>query len=420
MVAAAVSRPPRLGALIAGAGLVAAGLLGAPAPARAQSTTSHAPHAPHAPLGPLGPADLTDERILDPSVIHLESVTARMTTFDQYGHGYQSQAGPVLGPGSERTTIFEPEEEIVVSQGDRVTHRIWLPLDVVTAASPNSIAPPDVKSGASRRVDSGSFDWTTTYRASHTLDLFLRSGIHVEQPLRSWTSGLGMRRAFADDASVLSASALTVFDWFDRFDIHGGRHGRTTRSATTGSIGFTQVLTPTTVANLNYGITVMEGQLGNTWNSVPLANGTRGAELLPSTRTRHALVLRASQWLPWNGALRAYYRFYADDWGIAAHSIEGQLMQRLTPSVYVGGYYRFHRQTGASFFTTLAPLDAPLRVADSDLAPLDSQAVGGKIVVDWPLAGLVRAVHLELAVERYFRTNDLQMDIVSWETGFRF
>ena len=32
-------------------------------------------------------------------------------------------------------------------------------------------------------------------------------------------------------------------------------------------------------------------------------------------------------------------------------------MQRLTPEVYVGGYYRFHTQTGASFFTTLAGLD---------------------------------------------------------------
>lgn len=400
VVAAAVSRQARFCGAVAGLAL-----LGVAATSRAQGDAT---------------SSLADERILDTSVLRLESVTARVTSFDQYGHGYQSQAGPVLGPGSERTTIFEPQEEIVVTQGDRVTHRIWIPLDVVTAASPNSIAPPDVKSGASRRVDSGTFDVTTTYRANRMLDLSLRGGIHVEQPLRSWTTGLGVRRSFADEATVVSANALEVFDWFDRFDIHGGRHGRTTRNATTGSLGLTQVLTPTTVASLNYGITVMEGTLGNTWNSVPLANGTRGAELLPSTRTRHALVLRASQWLPWNGALRGYYRFYADDWGIAAHSIEGQLMQRLTPSLYIGGYYRFHTQTGASFFTTLAPMDATLRVADSDLAPLDSQTVGGKIVLDWPVAGYVRAVHLELAVERYFRTNDLQMDIVSWETGFRF
>ena len=43
--------------------------------------------------------------------------------------------------------------------------------------------------------------------------------------------------------------------------------------------------------------------------------------------------------------------------------------------------------------------------------------------MDFPLRGKPgqpRALHMELAVERYFRTNDLQVNIVSWATGFRF
>ena len=131
-------------------------------------------------------------------------------------------------------------------------------------------------------------------------------------------------------------------------------------------------------------------------------------------------MARAAQWLPWDGALRLYYRFYSDDWGIVAHSFEAELLQRLTPEVYVGGLYRFHTQTGATFFTTLAPLGATLRVADSDLARLDSQTLGGKIVMDLPMTGRIRTLHMELECERYVRTNDLQMNIVSWATGFRF
>ena len=99
VVAAAVSSVARRAAA-----LVAIALAVAPARARGQGTPAA--------------DDLTDDRILDTSVLRLESVSAQMTTFDQYGHGYQSQAGPVLGPGSERTTIFEPEEEIVISHGD--------------------------------------------------------------------------------------------------------------------------------------------------------------------------------------------------------------------------------------------------------------------------------------------------------------
>jgi hypothetical protein len=361
-----------------------------------------------------------DSRILDAmgAGLHLQSVMTRVTGFDQFGYGYQAQGGPTpLSPGSERLTVFEPQVELIFRQGDRLTHRVWIPVDVVTNASPDAI---DVVSSASRHVEAGSIDWTTTYRASKTVDLSMRSGVHLENPFRSWDSGMAIRRSYADDATVLSASALEVFDWFDHFNIHGDRSGHTDRNGTTGTVGLSQVLTPTTVASINYGLTVQEGTMGNTWNSVPLASGGRGPELLPDQRLRHALVGRLAQWLPWNGALRLYYRFYADDWGIVAHSVEGQLMQRLTPELYVGGTYRFHTQTGATFFTPLAPLGATLRVADSDLAPLDSETVGGKIVMDFPLAGEIRALHLELDCERYVRTNDLRVNIVSWATGFRF
>jgi hypothetical protein len=364
------------------------------------------------------------DRILDTSslAVQVQSVTMRLTGYDQYGHGYQSQAGPVLGPGSERATIWEPQAEVVATQGDRLTHRVWIPVDFVTAASPHSIAPPDVTSGASQKVFGGTIDWTTAYRATRALELSMHNGIHIEEPLRSWNSGLGIRRSFADDATVVSAHVIETFDWFDRFDIEGRRHGHTQRTGSTASVGLTQVLTPTTQANVNYGITVLAGTLGNTWNSVPLVTGKRGAEILPTERVRHALVGRASQFLPWNGALRAYYRFYADDWGIVAHSVEGQLMQRIFPFLYVKALYRYHTQTGANFFTirAAAPLDDELRVADSDLAPLDSQTVGGRVVVDFPLALGVRALHWEAGYERYVRSNDLRINIVTWASGFLF
>jgi hypothetical protein len=366
------------------------------------------------------------ERILDTSslALRVQSVTARVTAFDQYGHGYQSQAGPVLGPGSERVTVLESQMEIIATQGERVTHRLWIPVDVVTAASPDAIdnthASADVVSGASRKVGSGTLDWTVGYKANATTDLSMRNALHLEEPLRSWTNAVGARRSFADENTVVSANVIETFDWFDHFDITGHRHGHANRAGTTGSVGVTQVLTPTTIVNVNYGVTVLAGVLGNTWNSVPLTYGVRGPEILPQERVPHALVGRASQFLPWNGAFRAYYRFYADDWGIVAHSIEGQLMQRLSPLLYIGGLYRFHAQTGARFFTTLALDDGSFRVADSDLAPLDSHTIGGRIVADFPLLGDVRALHCELGYERYFRTNDLQQNIVTWATGFRF
>jgi hypothetical protein len=351
-----------------------------------------------------------------------ESISTRLTAYNQFGHGYQSKSGPILGPGSERLTVFEPQTEIVATQGDRITHRLWVPIDVISEASPASIPKvPDIVSGASRKNYAVTIQWTTTIQTSPVASLAFTSGLHAEPPFRSYNGGLGATRAFADQNTVVSGAAIGIFDWFDRFLVTGERKGRSERSTTMGSAAITQVLTPTTIANVNYGVTFQDGELGNTWNAVPLANVTRGPEFLPSERVRHALVARAAQWLPWNGALRLYYRFYADDWGIVAHSAEGQLLQRLTPTFYVGALYRFHTQTGPDFFTTLAPLSATLRVADSDLAPLQSQTFGGKMVGDVPIgAGVVRSLHYEVEYDRYVRTNDLQMDIVTCAIGLHF
>jgi hypothetical protein len=366
------------------------------------------------------PPSLGDVDILGPKApsFHVDSIMTRITSFSQYGAGYQAQGGPTpSSPGSERATILEPQLEVDATQGSRFTHRFWVPVDVVTNASADAI---DVMTGASRHVESGAIDWAGKYKLNADSDVTIRSGIHLENPFRSWTGGMAFSRSLAEGDTVVSASFLEVLDWFDRFNIHGARMGRTDRASTTVSAGVTQILTPTTVANVNYGVTVQRGELGNTWNSVPIAQGTRGPELLPVERVRHALVVRAAQYLPWDGALHLYYRFYADDWGTVAHSAEGELLQRVSRTVTLGALYRFHRQSGVDFFTNLADPSAPLRTADSDLAPFDAQTVGGKVVVDAPLRGEIRALHFEVGYERYFRTNDLQVDVLTCATGYRF
>jgi hypothetical protein len=378
-------------------------------------------HADDTPRPARGEQPLADAAVLSlpTDAFHVDSMITRVTSFDQYGHGYQAQGGATpLAPGSERATIFEPQVAIDASQGARIKHRVVVPVDVVTNASADAI---DVVSNASRHVEAGSIDWSTTYRTDADSDATLISGLHLENPYRSWHGGLGASRGFADGDTVVSASVLEVFDWFDRFNIHGGRFGRANRSSTTASAGVTQILTPSTMVHVNYGITVQRGELGNTWNSVPLTTFDRGPEVLPGERVRHALVARLAQYLPWDGALHLYYRFYADDWGLVAHSADVELVQRLTRYFYASAFYRFHRQSGVDFFTTLADPGSRLRTADSDLAPFDSHTIGGKVAIDVPLLDrAVRALHFEVGYDRYTRTNDLQADVFTCAIGYRF
>jgi hypothetical protein len=356
--------------------------------------------------------------------LRIQSIDTRVTAFEQNGYGYQSQAGPLLGPGSEHLTVLEPVLQVVATQGPRLTHRVFVPVDIVTAASPDATdkhrAKVDAISSASRQNYAGTVEWTATYKANAATDVSAVAGLHLEEPFRSWHAGISGSHAFAEGDTVLSGTLLAVYDWFDHFDILGFRSGRTARSTNTASVGITQILSASTIVNASYGLTIQRGELGNTWNVVPLASGKYGAEMLPTERVRQAFVGRLAQYLPWNGALRLYYRAYADDWGIVAHTVEATLLQRLAPFVYVAGVYRFHHQSGADFFTTLAPPEPTLRTADSDLALLDAQTIGGKVVFDVPLQGEIRMLHFDLGYERYFRTNDLQMNVLTWATGYRF
>lgn len=370
--------------------------------------------------GDIDVARILGERPED--AIQITSVAMRLTAYEQDGYGYQSKAGPIQGPGSERLTVFEPQLEVRARQGERLTHRIWIPVDIVTSASANAIdrgAAPDVISNASRQNEAGSIDWTVDYKATPTTDISLRSGAHLEEEFRSWLVGLSVSQGFFEQNTVVTLGLLSSLDWFDRFDLDGTRPGVARRSTNTGSLAITQILSPTTIVSASYGITMQTGELGNTWNIVPIEGDTVGHELLPTTRLRQSIVGRVAQALPWNAVLKGYYRLYSDDWSILAHTFEAQLLQHVGKSFYVGVGYRHHTQTGARFFTTLADPLAPLRTADSDLAALDSDSFTGRVGIDVP-RGREGTLHFDVAYERYVRTNDLAADMFTCSTAVLF
>jgi hypothetical protein len=357
----------------------------------------------------------TDAIFGAPRPYSIESVRTRFSHYAQQGHGFQSQAGGP--PGSEELTVEQPQLEVIAHQGDRITHRLWVPLDIVTAASPDAL---DAVSTASRTNEAGAVELASTWQATRATAATLHGGFHLEEPYRSWDVGAAVAHSFADDNAVVVASINQYVDWLDTFDLRGTRLTRTGRSSTNLNLGVTQLLSPTTVAHLDYGVTLQNGTLGNTWNAVPLATGTLDLERLPGFRQRHAFVGRLAQWLPWRGALHLYYRFYVDDWGVLAHSAEAELYQRVGPWLWLRATYRVHQQSGVSFFTTAASPTAALRSADSDLAPFVAQTFGGAVGVDLRMIPKLRALSADVSYDRYVRTNDLHVDIISVGLGLRF
>jgi Protein of unknown function (DUF3570) len=353
--------------------------------------------------------------------LKVTSVSTRISAYQQNGRGYQSKAGPAAGPGSERLTVFEPQLEVQMKQGDQITHRLWIPVDIVTAASPDAIDrdSPDVVSQASRQNEAGTIDWSTQYRVTPEVDIAVRSGVHLEEEWRSWHVGLTATHAFAEHNTSVSLGVFSVIDWFDRYSLTGPRIGLGRRGSNTASVTVSQVLSRTTLMEMSYGLTLQSGELGNTWNIVPLANGDVAKELLPEQRVRHAWVLRLVQALPTQTFVKGYYCLYSDSWSIAAHTMELEAVQRLSPTFNVGLGYRHHQQAGAEFFTRRATGQESRRTADSDLAELASNAISAKVALTMPWEGAAQ-LHADFGFEHYWRTNNLQANVATCSVGLSF
>jgi Protein of unknown function (DUF3570) len=362
-------------------------------------------------------AEPSDQAILGPTSegAQIDELRLRMTSFSQAGHGYQSVAGPLSGPGSERALILQPMALIGIRQSPRIHHEVVVPVDIVSAASVNAI---DVLTHASGVNEAMGIDVTSRFEVSHEDQLVSRLAWHEEEPFGSGAFGLGYTRALADDNATLGISGQATFDRFDYLKRDGSRHGRRNRTTLNGNLSLSQLLSPTTVFDASYGLTFQQGMLQTTYDSVPLASGNaRAAEIFPHSRTRHAVQARLAQHLPASHTtLRAAYRYYSDTFQLKAHSAEFELHQYLGPRFIARGSYRYYTQTGVDFFSTAFAFEGALpRTSDSDLAPFQAQELGLKLL--WLARGQST---LDLSYSHYWRTNDLFANIISFGYGARF
>lgn len=377
------------------------------------------------PVAPAAPAPVDDHAILgdDPEDgFAVESVRVLFAFFDQVGRGYQSQAGPEQGPGSEATRIYEPWGQVVLRQSARVRHEITIPVDIVTAASPDAL---DAVSSASYANEAGGFDVKTSIQTAPDLLVTTRVAFHAEEPMSSFTLGAGFVRSVADDNATWGLSVNFTGDFFDLTNQEGEYLRKTGRFTTNANFTFSQLLSPTTVFDGAYGVTQQNGMIRTAWNAVPIAGLPPTAEALPDVRLRHAFTGRLAQHVPWTrSTLKLWYRYYLDDYGLTAHTVEATAYQYVVRWLYARVAYRFHRQTGVDAFTTQLPGPpefGTFRTADSDLAPFDAHEVDVALVLLGERApGWFRGTSLSLGYTHYARDNDLTINAFTLGCGWSF
>jgi len=125
-------------------------------------------------------------------------------------------------------------------------------------------------------------------------------------------------------------------------------------------LGISQVLTKHLIVGLNYEAQTHQGELGNPYRairSLSLAGNQAliAPEIYPNTRTTNAVAIDARYYLPYRAALKGSYRFFADTWGVAAHTAEIGYTHPWRAAWIFEGSYRHHRQSAADFYSDLFP-----------------------------------------------------------------
>ena len=164
-----------------------------------------------------------------------------------------------------------------------------------------------------------------------------------------------------------------------------------------GGLGYTQVLSPVAVAQINLDTAYLDGFLANPYRQV----AGIGSEVFPDQRLRSAVSIRGAYYFPEiETGLQIQYRYYRDfypgalppgvtqdPWGLSASMVEGRVYHQLSRDLEVRFLYRQYFQQPPAFWC-----DVPANVGCSPM----SMSVSPTYASSDPAIGPVRTEYPEV------------------------
>ena len=227
-------------------------------------------------------------------------------------------------------------------------------------------------------------------------DLGVNLYISREKDYSSDALAVSVTRAFLQDNTSLSASYNFSLDrphphgWRNRLQKRrGGIHYDLQLAADqtppieiadatvqTVAVGWTQILSPFTLGQVNYELTKFGGYQQDPYHLISIA-GRDYFERHPQSRVQHALSARIKQSISPDATAGADYRFYTDDWGVDSHTAQLDLYRYLSNKSWLLRLrYRYYTQSRAKFYRDSYDSEAPFVSNDDRLQAFDTRLLG--------------------------------------------
>ena len=337
----------------------------------------------------------------DTSKIQLKDITVSFFT------SYYEQDGnhsPVTGGiGTEELKNIAPSVSINIPLDTVKSLSINGGVDFYSSASSDNINnpynDPNHVSGASAK-DARSYvviGYKKKNNQKHTSKGF-NFGVSSEYDVTSVSGGVSYSKSSKDENKTISFKAnyyLDVWRLIYPIELRNGtntylptdkRHSLNLSS--TGSINVNKKL----AMSLTTDFVLQSGLLSTPFHRVYF-NGlsTAVVEQLPNLRVKLPIGLRTNYYINDFLRFRLFYRFYTDSWGMTGNTINLELPIKISNTIRVSPFFRYHTQTGARYFGEYQTLNAGSEffTSDFDLSNLSSNKYG--IAFNYnPLFGLGR------------------------------
>ncbi len=352
---------------------------------------------------------------------------------------YYEQDGnnsPVTGGlGTEHLTDFTQKLIVSLPLKPRLAFKVDGGYDYYTSASSDMIDPVySDDSGYDTRVHG---NVGIVYKIDSRQTFGARLGGSGEYDYSSVQAGLSYTRLSENENTSLDLRFQSFVDqWSLIYPIElrntGVQLDRSDRQSYNFAAQIQQVLTRRTQVSVQLEATMMNGLLSTPFHRVYFGGeNIARLERLPSTRLKIPVGVRVNHYLSDKLLVRASYRYYWDDWGIQAHTVQLELPLKLNRFLSVVPSYRYHTQTAADYFLPFQQHSpgSEFYTSDYDLAALNSHAFG--LGVNYTPAGGLFKVKLPMRKEKsiylngihakaahYRRSTNFHANIVSFGMGF--
>ena len=214
-------------------------------------------------------------------------------------------------------------------------------------------------------------------------------------------------QAFLDQVKLIAPVELRTKEGYDT----------ASRNTFAGSLSYAQIVNQNFQLMFLADVITQNGYLSLPFHRVYFADSSVHQEKLPDSRLKIPLAVRASYFMGDNIIIRAYYRYYSDDWSLKAHTADIEVPVKLSTAFSLSPFYRYYTQTGTKYFKPYGKHTAAdeFYTSNYDLSKFNSSFLGMGIKFT-PLKGVFGIKHfntLEMRYGHYTRTTNMVSNIIS-------